>query len=187
MVHIAWNQCPQFKLTTIPQGLLNVFPNFQYFYLKNCRIAELTGNELDQYPNLIGISITESDLTYVPPNLVKNTPTIFRINLSHNQIANVASNVFAGLTNLDRLEFSDNPCFNGRAYDRKSVLDMITYLHTDCPAVVSEPPVCTITSSNVVEYACEAQKTVYELLAKNGDLERTYNDLVKQVQAITNN
>ena len=191
MIQFAWNQCPNFKLTSFPQGLSLVFPNFQYFYLKQCGITEFTGNELAGYPNLLGFAVVNTKIAYIPNGLFQKSPNIYSINLSHNQIVNVASNAFEGLPNLQRLEFFNNPCFSRRSYGQEAIAELIGYLDDNCPPIVPEPkpepPVCTITTENVAEYACQIERIVSDLLTKNGDLEKLINDLVKQVQAITNN
>jgi len=120
------------KLTYIPKGILNIFPNLVGIYLDGCGIESLNGTELKEYPQLKVFALEKSSLSYVPGDLFAPTPDIELISFVANTIKSTGKNLLNDLTKLSEVYFEGNICIDSNATTTEEVPTFIETLESDC-------------------------------------------------------
>jgi hypothetical protein len=100
------------NLQTIPQGVLQFFPNFIGFHLRYTGIRNLRGDELVEYPNLQWFALQFNAIEYIPGNLFSSTPNVISVSFSGNQLRKVGEGLLNNLKDLHRVYFLNAVCIN---------------------------------------------------------------------------
>jgi hypothetical protein len=124
--------CRQHNLTFIPKGILNVFPNAKNLGFKNCPIATIKSDDLEEYPNLEILVLTRSDIQHVPGNLFALTPNLKCV-VFDEKIQQVGEGLLENLQSLERVDFRYNSCINERAWNASQIPGLIENLRLKCP------------------------------------------------------
>jgi Leucine rich repeat len=128
------NNCHE--LDYIPENIHKHFPNFIGLLFDECKIKDLSGDELKNYANLESIVIYKSPLENIPGNLFQNNSKLKYLNFSKNKITKVGSNLLKGLDQLYEAWFGGNTCIRlvvDRYEDKSEMLALIEDLKELCP------------------------------------------------------
>lgn len=134
--------CAPFNLTTYPIGLSLLFPNLKVIYMNTCPISTLTGDELNEFPDLIRFGLVWGKLVRVPGNLFDATPNMVRVQFIYNRIAHVGAGLLENLQNLTQADFTLNNCINMLAANASQIPALIEAIRFNCPD--NEPQTTTI-------------------------------------------
>lgn len=118
---------------TIPQGLLEFFPNFRALQIVGCpAITELSGNELIEYLELELFNLGETNIDRVPGNIFQPTPNLRQAGFSNNPITRVGSGLLDNLMRLEVVYFEKNICINQNAMSPSEIPALIEALRINC-------------------------------------------------------
>ncbi|KAG5668374.1 hypothetical protein PVAND_016315 [Polypedilum vanderplanki] len=118
-----------------PQGLGNFFPNVIAINIRNTNIEILTGEELDEFPQLRSFVFVGSNLTTISSKLFEKTPNIEFISFSGNKLEKIGRDLFKpiNVTQLKELYFNNNFCINRHENVEIFIKELINELKEKCP------------------------------------------------------
>lgn len=120
-------------LSTIPNGIEKFFPQIQIFWWVVGNISTIDSTTFKPWPHLIIINLDYNKLTTLDGNLFQHTRKLRRIYFTSNLLQHVGLDLLTGLTKLERLGFSRNPCINNWAKNPQEIQEINRQLRTNCP------------------------------------------------------
>ena len=120
------------NLNFIPQGIHNIFPNFNILSIFNCPLKPLVGNELNSYPNLQWFALPKCGLKAIPRDLFKFNRKVQAVYFPLNNISSIGSGVFNGLP-LQKCDLSSNQCIDRKATVPDEMAGLISAVNVQCP------------------------------------------------------
>jgi hypothetical protein len=132
------------QIRTVPKGFLNIFKNFTAIFFQTCPILFFYGDELFEYPNLLGYGHTHSNLAEIPKDFFAFTPNLIVVDFGANRIEFVAEGLLDELKNLNQAWFDRNICINSWAFTRSEIPALIENLRQNC----TPPSLKTTTSTS---------------------------------------
>ena len=168
-------------LTTIPQGLETIFPNFIALNFNGCPIDEVNANDLQNYPNLETFSLSDSDLTKIPENFFASTPNLKSVGITLTKLVEVGSGLLDSLSSLETADFSNNVCINLVESSPEDVQAVKDQLAANC--TIEEPPKCALndTNENII---CDLLEAVEALENADEALNTSITALSTDVEAL---
>lgn len=130
--------CGSSNLIEIPSGLKTIFPNLIALGFFNCPITNLSGYELENYPNLRIFEFSFTDLERIPGNFFNYTSNISHITFADNKIQRAGRNLLNHLQRLSRLDFQRNSCIDMRGQNDREITALIQALDNECEDVDQE-------------------------------------------------
>lgn len=132
-----------FPITSIYQGMTDIFPNFIGFSCVWCSITSLNENDLQGYQSLQFFQLNYSNFTKVPSEFFTFTPKISFIDLSNNAITILGQNFLRPAEFLQELWLEGNPCIDGSGETRGEIAILILFASIQCP----DPDATTTTTT----------------------------------------
>lgn len=127
------------NITMFPEGISTFFPNVTLFYLGFSSIANITSEDLRQFPDLELFSSNMNPLTSLPGDLFKHNKHIRTIEFlgyasrSKDKTLNeIGQNLLGNLTNLKYATFWNHYCISEVAVGRDQLIDLNNRLHIMC-------------------------------------------------------
>lgn len=177
-VNFFYSDCA--KMTTIPKGLLTVFPNFNLLNIQGCGIESIKADDLAEYPTLTKFKLSISKIQRVPGDFFMYTPNIIFFYFEGNRIEHVGANLLSGMRSLEKAGFYYEPCIN--RYITRDITELTSALHSLCPdeglfvTIPTENSSCEI--GNLDDRICELEQKIKEVEADLENLiEKFYNNL----------
>jgi hypothetical protein len=144
-INFGWSFATCAGIDFIPQGINDFFPNTLSLLVAACGINTLTGEELNEYQNLMSLTMRDNQIERIPGNFFQNNLKIQHINFINNTITRTGSGLLDHLDDLMSAYFDLNICINDRAsQNRTGVLRLIETLRVNC----SDPEDFTTTLSS---------------------------------------
>lgn len=168
------------RMTTIPKGILNVFPNFDFLNLQGCGIESINADDLVEYPKLTKFKLSLSKIQRVPGDFFMHTPNIIFIYFEGNKIDRVGENLLGDLKSLQQAGFYYEPCIN--RYVTADITELKTALQNLSPDKLSETS--TISSPATEDPSCEVGNLDQKICTLERKLEEVKEVLEKLVNAI---
>lgn len=116
----------------VPSGIADNFQNLKVLVIAFTGLKEITHEDLKPLVHLENLYIDNNQLESLEKKLFVSNPQITTINLSNNRIKHVAPQILEPLTNLQKINFSQNVCVDFDAVDKETILELIQKLETDC-------------------------------------------------------
>lgn len=115
-----------------PRNLADFFPRVTEIFIER-GLLEIHKEDLQQYPQLKWLYLSNNELTEIEKDLFIYTPYLRLIFLGGNKIKYIHSDVFDHLNSLDFLATSGNPCYSGQSENNRSgVLNLISNIKKHC-------------------------------------------------------
>jgi hypothetical protein len=125
-----------YRLSFVPRGLTNFFPNLIGYYLSSTTFDALNGDELDEFgEKLVWFAVTGSNLTTISSRLFDSTPNIAYVFFYSNKLQRVGRDLFTAVnvTQLGNLYFKSNTCIDRYANNKTDIVALINQLQVSCP------------------------------------------------------
>lgn len=172
-------KCSEYKLQTVPKGLLEFFPNLIAIELDGCFINDLNGDELVEYTKLKSFSITRSQLHQIPGNLFASTPSMTSISFEYSEIEYVGEGLLDNLNSLTYENFQQNICINRMIESAKDIPELNQWFNLFCNKNYESTTLPT-TSEPSCYVPCEGDREIGILMKEN-------RILVEKMQSEVNN
>lgn len=131
-VEMIWVRDGQI-LTFIPRGIDEFFPNLRGLTLHYTCIAEISANDLQQFPNLIDFNVFGNPIVSLDGDLFKHNTFMRYIYFGESLLQHVGFNLLGDLNNLRNVYFISNPCVNDSASWTEEIADLNQRLPILCP------------------------------------------------------
>lgn len=116
-----------------PQNLNNFFGNINHILIYSANISTLTKKDLQQFGSkLQKFWFYKNQLEVLEADLFEDTPNIEWIYLDENKLKFVERGTFVKLQKLSQFYCRKNPCHNGGASTRSSVISLTEQIENNC-------------------------------------------------------
>jgi hypothetical protein len=183
MVYIHGN----YRLSFVPRGFSNFFPNLIGIYLRYTTFDTLNGDELDEFgEKLTWFGLEGSNLTTISSQLFDSTPNIAHVFFSFNKLESVGRDLFTAVnvTQLENIYFDNNPCISRSANSQANIVALISELQVSCPyndevlrTTTTAIPTC-FDGKKIEDFVCEINENIGVV---QSDLTSTRDDLQGQL------
>lgn len=100
----------QQKLTSVPEGIGNVFKNLDILCIKESSLTSISANDLRQFPSLVHLNLYRNQLTSIDGDLFAYTPQLEQVNFDRNKILHIGQGLVTNLNNLIYLVLTNKFC-----------------------------------------------------------------------------
>lgn len=180
--------CPSINLAVFPKKISSIFSNLQAFFIDDCGIENVDGNELDDFTNLRLFILQKSLINRIPGNFFSANPYVRYIEFSDNPIERVGRGLLDNLTRLEKVWFIRNTCINKSATNSSLIPALIETLNDNCEDFEETTSLASTTVSmsttplscevgDIIDLVCGQEESLAELQVKNGALEIEINSL----------
>lgn len=104
------------QLTSIPQGIINNFPNLKALKIFNSKLKTIIKTDLKEYENLLYLSLPKNEIEFLPGNLLSEMKNLELISFKNNKIRSIERKLLDYSENLKYANFYGNVCIN-KCYD----------------------------------------------------------------------
>lgn len=116
-----------------PRKIQSLFPNLIGLSFMDTNITEIHREDLESFPKLIRLNLADNSISVLESDLFVHNTNLKIVGFNNNKITHVDSHVFMPLNNLISLHFVGNTCYSGEAKDnRLKVLFLIWNIQMEC-------------------------------------------------------
>lgn len=133
----------QREVSVFPRRMEGFFANIKVIIFLNTSLASLSPADLQAFPDLLSLSIADSNLASIPGDLFQHNPRIRFINFSFNQITQVGHDLVTHLDDLRHLDFLGNLCVDRLAQDSEEITELNELLPAACPQLEESECSCS--------------------------------------------
>lgn len=94
-------------MSSIPEQIFNSFPALKQLDASDTHLSTIANMHFAELPHLMQLNLSKNSIATIPEHIFDKC-TAVEVNLQHNAISVLNTNVFAGLSNLLRLDLSYN-------------------------------------------------------------------------------
>lgn len=116
----------------VPSGIADNFQNVKVLVIAFTGLKEITREDLKPLILLENLYIDNNELESLDKDLFISNSLITTINLSNNKIKSVGIHALEPLTNLQKINFSNNACIDLDGVDEESIKEVKRQLSLNC-------------------------------------------------------
>ncbi|KAG5679113.1 hypothetical protein PVAND_008705 [Polypedilum vanderplanki] len=113
------------NLKHFPRNIKNVFKNLIRIGISQSNLSKITSEDLKDFPKLKGLYLHFNQIEVIRKDTFKFNPEIEEIILKYNKIKHIEPKAFSKLRNLKELDLTGNSCQFEWAGKREEVLEII--------------------------------------------------------------
>lgn len=138
-------------LATIPAGIEKFFANLEFFEWANGNLFSIDSSTFEPFPNLLVINLGGNKIVTLDGDLFQHTRKLRQIDFVSNSLEHVGHDFLTGLTDLEFVNFSWNPCIDASARTPQQIQELNLLLTIQCPPLAIAPSTTTSTAPKVAE------------------------------------
>ncbi|CRK91140.1 CLUMA_CG004826, isoform A [Clunio marinus] len=148
------------QLRQLPSNIYQFFPSLVEINVRNSGLMSITADDLQPFPLLFVLGVTDNNITHLDGNLFQHTPNLRMVNFMNNRIETVGPGLLDGLEPLRQLGsaviFWNNVCIDESAFYREDIEALIQTLETNCrpPVTTTNTPSTTIATTEAPVDEC---------------------------------
>lgn len=163
---VGWLLIYNQLLPVVPEKIADFFGNLDVLLITESSLTTMSANDLRQFPRLVLLQLSFNQLTTIDGDLFAYTPHLQFVDFQSNQIQQIGHDLVTNLNVLTFLFFNANVCIDQSAQTRAEVILLAPKLSARCPPLhvtTSTTTSLEVTTTAIPGDKCPCDEEIEEL------------------------